>query len=471
MAFIQPVGSSSAGIQNMGSQAAKDKPCFLERVGAFINGTVLGRLGAKAGHHSLLGQTFKIGMSIGRGILSIKKPVAAENAQPVHTHTFQELSGEKAREMMPSVNASKLANGKRVPDGLKQTDNNFGQLIAVKKEGKTPEYLIRHNILLNSITQDLHLTPKETTLFNEIKSICSQRAYISPTGVIVDPNSGLRAAIVKTENEDYIISFGSTGSRETTDENKKGLFFLQYVSNIDQYLGFEPNIYDQAKKLTAALAQMCGKDKVSTAGHSLGGGLAQYAALHNGVKGKCFNGSPLGTGLQKRLGNKIQAAPELISHISTRGDWLSYTGNTLPIGVGVSQKDLNQTKGGPDTRPRYMSKIADLIGLRTRGNFGKKYYINFDKELSIGTQKMTIIKKHNKKAAYDKIVKRAKDQLDENKPKKEVMKEFNQEMKKLIDWDSKEYKDELNAAIETYSQQAYPRHADILFQMSALAKA
>ena len=142
--------------------------------------------------------------------------------------------------------------------------------------------------------------------------------------------------------------------------NPKGVFsWLDLV----RYLGFVPHLYSQAKDLVAAVGDLCGRENLSTAGHSLGGGMAQYAALHNGVKGKCFNGSPLGFGLQKSLGDKINDAGKLIEHVSMRGDWLSYSG--APLGSGISKGEFSELSG-PDTRPRKMSKLADFLGIRTR---------------------------------------------------------------------------------------------------------
>lgn len=452
-----------------------DIKTFFEKLGTFFKETVLGRFGAKADYHSGLGRLFKIGLSR----TDSKIPVAPKSAQPVHTHTFQKLTKEKAKTMMSSVKAAMLANAQGV-DELKKGDFNFGRLLYPNaKELKLNKRLD----MVGKLNQRnfAKLTAGEKKLFQDIKSLCSDKAYISPSGVIVDPASGLRAAVTKdpAQPEKYIISFGSTGSAESSDDGAL-LCLKQNNANIRQYLGFVPTVYEQAKQLTSAVVNLCGKENVSTTGHSLGGGLAQFAALHNGVKGLCLNGSPLGVGLQKNLGDKLSNAGQLISHVSMRGDWLSYSAAALPISIFIPKNEFSQTSG-PDTRPRTMSKIADFLGIRTRGNFGQKYYFNFNKEVA----KASIMKATDENLANKDEFERykAEDKLkkfkeietyrelspSEETEKKTAKDRLDRPAFIKVDWDSEKAQTAVLEKAERQSKDTSVMHCSILAQLSSLA--
>lgn len=61
-------------------------------------------------------------------------------------------------------------------------------------------------------------------------------------------------------------------------------------------------------------------------GHSHGGGLAQCAALANGIKTIVFNSRPMGAGMRRLIGqDKIAKNAENITVFSVKGDWLTGT--------------------------------------------------------------------------------------------------------------------------------------------------
>jgi len=330
-----------------------------------------GRFGAKAGHHSILGSLFKIGLSPFKGL----KHTARGPALPLaHTYTFDRLSKAKARELHPWVNVARLANGEKkenLPKSILSENRNLGMQLKNLYHSKYPGNLNLTRDITTKMESGLGEEGKK--LLDALRDICSKEAYVSPHGAIVDPGTGLRATIARGPDGGYVVGFGCTGGLEETDPET--IVDRQNQANIQQYIGFEPKVYDQAKKLVDLAVTLWGKDKVSATGHSLGGGLAQYAGLYNGVKAKCFNTSPLGVGLQQILGDRIEQAGALVEHVSMRGDWLSHSGAPLPIGI---RKNEFSHKTGTDTRPRVLSHLADLLGIRTRGNFGKKHYINFD---------------------------------------------------------------------------------------------
>lgn len=360
---------------NVSSQKGSAKiPAALKQIckdiKMFFVGVLGGRVGAKAGHHSILGSLSRIGLGLFKGFKNIARGQAA---LPSHTYSYDELSKAKARDLLPWVNVARFANGSRVSDEIVSKDQNMGVQI---RDVNDPEFSKNLSITQDITTQmESKLGHDARKLLEGLRSICSQKALISPHGAILDPGTGLRVTITKGPDNGYVVGFGCTGGREKGDP--KAVSINQDLANIQQYIGFEPRVYDQAKEIVNLAVQIWGKDKVSTAGHSLGGGLAQYSGLYNGVKARCFNASPLGVGLQQILGSKIKQAGTLVAHISMRGDWLSHSGAPLPI--GIPKKEFAH-KTGTDTRPRILSHLADIMGIRTRGNFGKKYYINFDKD-------------------------------------------------------------------------------------------
>lgn len=86
-------------------------------------------------------------------------------------------------------------------------------------------------------------------------------------------------------------------------------FFNDWVrTDASQALGGVPDQYKEADRLVARLKAAHG-DKLALTGHSLGGGLANYASGLHGVPGVAFNAAPLGAGAQAKIAARNPPPP------------------------------------------------------------------------------------------------------------------------------------------------------------------
>ena len=147
------------------------------------------------------------------------------------------------------------------------------------------------------------------------------RTKLDPlTGGLRDPSTGLYAnmtTIGEGPEQKNVIMFGGTGVG--------GAKHAQLVVDAGQFMGGLPKSYQQAAQLVgevkAELLKTDPNSKLETAGHSLGGGLAHYAALSTGgVKATCFNAAALAGGAKAALGDKLATAKEQVLHVNVRGD-------------------------------------------------------------------------------------------------------------------------------------------------------
>ena len=175
----------------------------------------------------------------------------------------------------------------------------------------------------------------------------------------LDPNSGLKIALVEKGNE-IVIIFGALASYKSELKNqpnqlRKTQRNLQQtvVSNL---LGFTPSIYTQAHLFVKDLLlapHLKGK-KITLYGASFGGSIASYVALKLQLPAICINSLQLGAGLQQEIGDeKLQQADRYVTHISVKDDYLTDS----PI-IG------------------YLDRAFSFVGIRTPGNFGEKYRIS-----------------------------------------------------------------------------------------------
>ena len=122
--------------------------------------------------------------------------------------------------------------------------------------------------------------------------------------------SGLQAGLYE-KNGGYVLAFAGTDP----------LDFGDWQTNFGQGLGLETDQYDAALDLGKQIQERVGTDNLAMTGHSLGGGLASYAALGTGTPAVTFNAAGLSedsleraTGLtaeeartQARYGGQIRA--------------------------------------------------------------------------------------------------------------------------------------------------------------------
>lgn len=135
-----------------------------------------------------------------------------------------------------------------------------------------------------------------------------------------DPNSGFRAiALRSTDPEDdrVIVAFAGSGKLNDWDDN------------LMQGAGLVPEQYEQAVAFAEKWKTAEGADNVRLTGHSLGGGLASYAAIETDLHATGINASPISlNNLQFDFGDFTR-----ITQYYVPGEALSVVNNVNPLDV------------------------------------------------------------------------------------------------------------------------------------------
>lgn len=177
----------------------------------------------------------------------------------------------------------------------------------------------------------------------------------------VDKDTGLKVTVSVNENtKEIVLAFGDANSLEAELKKDSRAAQLKHYQGIGANLvGMRPEIYKEADALSNAIIQKMSQDpkysgyQFTLAGQSLGGSLAQFVGLKNGIKAMCYNAVPLGRGLQELIGNeKLRNADLHVTHVAAETDFVSDM-----KGIGT------------------LDWIASASGARTPGNFGKRYSI------------------------------------------------------------------------------------------------
>ncbi|WP_395685054.1 hypothetical protein [Caenimonas koreensis] len=135
--------------------------------------------------------------------------------------------------------------------------------------------------------------------------------------------SGLKVGVYVEEDEQgngiaFHLSFvGTQAGRPATLKSDAAQSFF----------GFEDSAFQEADALVKAFVQRYGADRVKLQGHSLGGGLAQWAGIRNSggdypVQVTCFNAAGLHIAMRNRLGDALIARSD-VEHFNTAKDVLS----------------------------------------------------------------------------------------------------------------------------------------------------
>lgn len=181
-----------------------------------------------------------------------------------------------------------------------------------------------------------------------------------------DFSTGLKCTI-SVQGDEVIVAFGARQSlshlqwRNPNINDDERMARAAKISRIQEYaiaknlLGSVPTVYTQADTLLQVIRshpEFQGK-KIALTGQCLGGSISQYLAIKNQIPTVCFNTLALGAGLQASLGDKLLSrADEFVTHISVATDFVS------------------------DNRYlRVFDRALTLLGIRTPGNFGKRYEI------------------------------------------------------------------------------------------------
>lgn len=144
---------------------------------------------------------------------------------------------------------------------------------------------------------------------------------------LLDTRTGMAASISLLNGREVQINFSGMGSQ------RRGV--LQGARAFFDRLGWwTPKSYSQASKLTQMVAKHLEvinqglpdgeKLSLSLSGHSMGGALATYAALRNGVPATVINPLRLGIGTRAKVGQaNIRNAPKLVTEVVVQGDWVA----------------------------------------------------------------------------------------------------------------------------------------------------
>lgn len=145
----------------------------------------------------------------------------------------------------------------------------------------------------------------------------------APTGGIRDTRTGLYAELHVFDkgngSSDYLLCFPGTGAAGNKD--------VQWNANLKQALGGGvPRNYLLALELATELEKVVGKGSLSVAGHSMGGGIANFVGLAMDIDSYCFNAAALGSKSLEylKIGGALQ--PERIlkqQHVRMKSDFVS----------------------------------------------------------------------------------------------------------------------------------------------------
>lgn len=188
-----------------------------------------------------------------------------------------------------------------------------------------------------------------------------------------DSQSGLKMIMATSSHDEILIAFGSF--RNILSDKKiskletlrrlifgkpnfeESLFVGQMNAVCGNLPGFRPSIYNAADELISYLRTTpeFRSKKIILTGHCLGGAVASYVALRQGIPAICFNSLPLGAGLQTAITDaNLRLNSHHVTHISSTGDYLSDNSNPFL---------------------RMLNKILTFVGVRMPANFGKRYFI------------------------------------------------------------------------------------------------
>ena len=152
------------------------------------------------------------------------------------------------------------------------------------------------------------------------------RDYYDEKAGILHLPSGLDALLVEGPD-------GPTISFRGTEKTSKDDLAADVIQRLG---GFSPMYQDAVGVVDAILENMPKDQSLRVTGHSLGGGLAQFATAANldnefgkRVTASCFNAAGLSASTLGALAGKIEDSTDAISNVRVKGDTVSASGNLL----------------------------------------------------------------------------------------------------------------------------------------------
>lgn len=269
---------------------------------------------------------------------SSKRPILPETAKPLDSYHF-EMEKLTPEQTMPHLRYMSQAGYAHTPKrdliepfGYEPVDPESIGLNLSDLPGKV-------EILEGSVTNN---KTKETTK--------TEKCF-------VDRNTGLKIIVsVNPETKEIVLSFGDMNSLipELKKDSRKAQRLHQQA--VLGNFGGISELYKQADAVASKIVDAMLQDPeykdftVKLVGQSLGGSLAQFVGLRNGIESMCYNAVPLGSGHQELIGDeKLKQADQIITHLSAETDYASD-----PQGIGT------------------LDFLLSASGVRTPGNFGKR---------------------------------------------------------------------------------------------------
>jgi hypothetical protein len=211
----------------------------------------------------------------------------------------------------------------------------------------TPEHtkkLEELNGLRDSLREDKNklenlqkgLTESEATLekfqnalktVNEGASFRGKPQTISPN-TLFDPLTGFAASIMVRDNREVVVSFSGMGGQGAGPGHAVRCFLniLGFTTpkNFSQASQLTQMVRKQINDLNSNLPPGAAPFTLKLAGHSMGGGMATYAALRNKEKAVVFNPLRLGLLTRAKVGRPaLKNAKNHVTEVVVQTDWVS----------------------------------------------------------------------------------------------------------------------------------------------------
>lgn len=180
-----------------------------------------------------------------------------------------------------------------------------------------------------------------------------------PMSIAAGKSRGLRAAVFENgASNQCAIVFGGTEFTDLSD----------WANNSAQWRGAVPPQYVQGADLAARAIARCAGRKIVIAGHSLGGGIAQYAYLKTGQSHLTYTFNPAGLSMRRWLADTARGPSEnvvaFIAHAydpssatALGRDVVSLIPGTYKLGVQVSVPVYSWSP-----TPHFISELAEGLG-------------------------------------------------------------------------------------------------------------
>jgi hypothetical protein len=125
----------------------------------------------------------------------------------------------------------------------------------------------------------------------------------------------------------------------------------QYNAAIRNVVGLDARLFDQAEEVYLRIKET--HSNIRLVGGCLGGAIASYVGLKQGVPTTSINGFPIGVALQKKIGReKLAHADNWVKNFIVKHDQF------------CDNRFIN-----------ILDRFLSFIGIRTPGNFGFRYTI------------------------------------------------------------------------------------------------